>query len=73
MPKAWWKIPKIRSAYNLGNAYYRSGSYSKAAESFQKATGGPDLALREQSFYNLGNSLYKAGEWEKAVPAYERP
>ncbi len=62
----------LQAAYNLGDAYYRAGAYSKAAESFLKSSVSPDPQLREKSFYNLGNSLYRAGEWEKSIAAYEK-
>jgi Ca-activated chloride channel family protein len=50
-----------------GEAWYRSGDYGRAAQSWS-AEAGPDDAA---SHYNRGNALALAGELDAAIAAYD--
>ena len=58
--------------FNLGDALYKQGRFSEAAEEFKKtASGITDDSLRQaQSFYNLGNSLLKDQKFSESIDAY---
>ena len=55
--------------YNRGNAKFRIGNYSDAAEDYKKATLCE--AVMRDSWYNLGNAQVKLREYEKALTCYE--
>lgn len=58
--------------YNLGNTYYKTGDYQKAARMFADtaANGQPDLA--QKSYYNLGNVAYRRGKLQEAIQFFDR-
>jgi len=60
------------SGFNLGDALYKQGRFSEAAEEFKRAaTSSMDDSLKQaQSFYNLGNSLLKDQKFAESIDAY---
>ncbi|MEW6282693.1 MAG: tetratricopeptide repeat protein, partial [Candidatus Eremiobacterota bacterium] len=56
--------------YNLGLALARAGK-PEAAEQFEKALEGEDLALRARSAYNLGNLQFQQNKLEEAAKSYK--
>jgi len=60
------------SGFNLGDALYKQGRFSEAAEEFKRAaTGRTDDSLKQaQSFYNMGNSLLKDQKFAESIDAY---
>ncbi|MCP4112157.1 MAG: tetratricopeptide repeat protein [Desulfobacteraceae bacterium] len=57
--------------YNIGNAYYKTGDYDSAANSFKQALKSEDKRLRQKAYYNLGNSNFKKDDLENAIKNYE--
>jgi len=59
-------------AYNLGNAYYKSGLYSEAIqrhlETANLATTKPE---KHRAFHNLGNALMQQKQCKEAVEAFK--
>ena len=52
----------------VGEAFYRSGDYARAGQSWSQ----PDQAIeRADSHYNRGNAMAQAGEFEAAIAAYD--
>jgi len=51
-----------------GEAFYRSGDYVNAGQSWSQVKEGQDLA---DSHYNRGNSMAQTGEFEAAIAAYD--
>jgi len=60
------------SGFNLGDALYKQGRFSEAADEFKKTTSGitDDSLKQAQSFYNLGNSLLKDQKFDESIKAY---
>ncbi len=60
------------SGFNLGDALYKQGRFTEAANEFSRvSTGNETDTLRQaQSFYNLGNSLLKDKKYEESIKAY---
>src|SRR5665647_2126301 len=60
------------SGFNLGDALYKQGRFSEAAEEFKMAaTSSTDDSLKQaQSFYNMGNSLLKDQKFAESIDAY---
>jgi len=60
------------SGFNLGDALYKQGRYSEAADEFKRvASGSTDDSVKQaQSFYNLGNSLLKDQKFDESIKAY---
>lgn len=58
--------------FNLGDALYKQGRYSEAADEFAKAASASDDDRERQaeSFYNLGNSLLKEQKFGESIEAY---
>jgi len=61
-----------KSAFNLGDAYYKQGKFKEAAEQFQslthRATSKDTLS---KTYHNLGNSLLKTKKYQEGVDAYK--
>ncbi|MDQ3048715.1 MAG: tetratricopeptide repeat protein [Bacteroidota bacterium] len=61
-----------KSAFNLGDAYYKQEKYDEAAEQFQilthRATSKDTLS---KVYHNLGNALLKSKKYEASVNAYK--
>ena len=51
-----------------GEAFYRSGDFVNAGQSWSQAKQGQDLT---DSHYNRGNSMAQIGEFETAIAAYD--
>ena len=51
-----------------GEAFYRSGDYVNAGQSWSQTKQGQDLT---DSHYNRGNSMAQIGEFETAIAAYD--
>ncbi len=66
------KPSNTSGAYNLGNAYYKSGYYSEALlrhlESAKSATNKTD---KHQAFHNIGNALMQQKQCKEAVEAFK--
>lgn len=61
-----------KSAFNLGDAYYKQGKYEEAAEQFQLLTHRPSSKdTLSKAYHNLGNSLLKTKKYEEGVNAYK--
>jgi Ca-activated chloride channel family protein len=60
------------SGFNLGDALYKQGRFSEAADEFIRvSSSSTDDSLKlAQSFYNLGNSLLKDQKFEESINAY---
>jgi tetratricopeptide (TPR) repeat protein len=60
------------SGFNLGDALYKQGRFSEAANEFNRVSSGSeeDSLKLAQSFYNLGNSLLKDQKFEESIRAY---
>lgn len=60
------------SGFNLGDALYKQGRFSEAANEFVSTSKGSeaDSMKQAQSFYNLGNSLLKDQKFEESIKAY---
>jgi tetratricopeptide (TPR) repeat protein len=71
--KAIEKDKELREApFNLGDALYKQGRFSEAAEQYQLSAGrSPDATTKAQSFYNLGNSLLKDKKYPESIGAYK--
>ncbi len=61
-----------KGSFNLGDAYYKQGKFSEAAEQFQmlthKASSKDTLS---KAYHNLGNSLLKEKKYQEGVDAYK--
>lgn len=71
--KAIEKDKELREApFNLGDALYKQGRFSEAAEQYQiAASRNADAATKAQSFHNLGNSLLKDKKYPESIAAYK--
>jgi tetratricopeptide (TPR) repeat protein len=60
------------SGFNLGDALYKQGRFSEAANEFIRTSKGSesDSMKQAQSFYNLGNSLLKDQKFDESIKAY---
>ena len=60
------------SGFNLGDALYKQGRFSEAANEFMRTSQGSeaDSMKQAQSFYNLGNSLLKDQKFDESIKAY---
>ena len=57
--------------YNIGNAYYKTGDFEAAAESYQEALDSAEGSLKQQTLYNLGNAAFRLGRYDEAIDHYE--
>ncbi len=61
--------PELR--YNLGNAYYRKGSFDKAIEEYGHALESViDESLKLKALGNLGNAHFQAGAYDQSIENY---
>lgn len=59
-------------AYNLGNAYYKSGLFSEAIQRhIETANIATTKTEKHQAFHNLGNALMQQKQCKEAVEAYK--
>lgn len=60
------------AVFNLGDALYKQGRFSEAANEFSKSasTNEDDVTKQAESFYNLGNSLVKEQKFDESIEAY---
>lgn len=69
--RALVKNPRsLKLRYNLGNTFYQTGEYEKAAVEFCGLTNVDNQELSLRSLYNMSTSLASLGEKEEAVQAY---
>lgn len=62
----------VAGAYNLGNSYYKKGSYDEALyRQVQAANNATDKAHKHKAFHNIGNILMKNDRCHEAVEAYK--
>jgi len=53
----------MKSHYNLANSLYRQGSFSKAAEAYEKAAAlAEDEYTKSKIYYNMGNAQLQHGD-----------
>ncbi len=60
-------------AFNLGNTYYKEGSFAESLKNFKSAAdkaSSPDL--QAHAFYNSGNALYRQEDLNKAGEFYKQ-
>jgi len=61
---------QARKEIEVGNFYFKKGSYKAAAGRYERATKWqPDLA---EAYYKLGQAREKLEQWEAAVEAYRK-
>jgi Flp pilus assembly protein TadD len=66
----WIDPDDAKAHYNLGNAYFESGKYKEAIESYKQAIRiNPDLA---EAHYNLGVAYSKSGMNKEAIESYKQ-
>lgn len=66
------KFPKSDIAhYDSGNALYKSGKFTEAAEEYRQALASENRVLRQKAYYNLGNTYLKLGDLEYAINSYK--
>jgi len=66
------KFPKSDIAhYDSGNALYKSGKFTEAAEEYRQALASENRVLRQKAYYNLGNTYLKMGDLEYAINSYK--
>lgn len=61
--------PTPAALYNQGNAFYSSGDYQGAIDSYQRALEAAEHAWLR---YNLGNAYFKDGQLGRAMIQYRR-
>lgn len=58
--------------FNLGDALYKQGKYSEAAEKFQDIISkDTPKDIKSQAYHNLGNSLLKSEKYQESIDAYK--
>jgi len=57
--------------YNLGNAFYRSGAFEKAAQAYYQAMARLNKDLKAGTHFNLGNAFLKQKETQHAIDQFE--
>ncbi|MBI5443170.1 MAG: tetratricopeptide repeat protein [Deltaproteobacteria bacterium] len=57
-------------AYDLGNAFYRTGRFEEALRSYAAVPATSPPRLRAWALYNMGNSAYRLGRYERASEYY---
>ena len=63
----WIDPDDAKAHYNLGNAYFESGKYKEAIESYKQAIRiNPDYA---NAHYNLDVAYDKLGMYEESIEA----
>lgn len=61
-----------QGAFNLGDALYKQGRYSEAAEQYGNAAAkAGDDALKAKAYHNLGNALLKEKKIPESIAAYK--
>ncbi|MFQ6042951.1 MAG: tetratricopeptide repeat protein [Candidatus Poribacteria bacterium] len=57
--------------YDLGNALYKRGKFTQAAEEYRRALASENRVLRQKAYYNLGNTYLKLGKLRYAINSYK--
>jgi len=57
--------------YNLGNAFYRSGVFDKAAQAYGQAIARLNKDLKAAAHFNLGNTFLKQNAPQQAIDQYK--
>jgi Ca-activated chloride channel family protein len=63
--------PSVESYYNIGVAYYKSGQYKKAIQTFSKIKTR-DKNIKQKLFYNMGNCAIQLKKYERAKIYYQQ-
>ena len=64
--------------YNIGNAYYKTGKFDEAVNSYKKSqemlkdNDQSKNSLRKDVSYNLGNAYYRQNNFKDAIAAYQK-
>jgi len=62
-----------RALFNLGDAQYKQGRFSEAANTFADLTGDKtNRQIQAKSYYNLGNALFSDKKIEESIDAYKK-
>ena len=62
----------VAGTYNLGNAYYKKGSFNEALYRHEQAAKSAiDKAEKHKAFHNIGNILMKNKQCKEAVEAFK--
>lgn len=72
--KALDKSPQsVKAAYNLGDAFYKQGNFSKADSTFSVVAGQQSLSNKNKAavYHNLGNSLLQGKKYGESIEAYK--
>lgn len=66
------KFPQSDIAhYDFGNALYKSGKFTEAAEEYRQTLASENRVLRQKAYYNLGNTYLKLGDLKYAINSYK--
>jgi tetratricopeptide (TPR) repeat protein len=57
--------------YDLGNAFYKRGKFTQAAEAYRRALASENRVLRQKAYYNLGNTYLQLSELKYAIESYK--
>ena len=57
--------------YDLGNALYKRGKFTQAAEEYRRALASENRVLRQKAKYNLGNTYLTLGKLRCAIDSYK--
>jgi len=58
--------------YNLASAYYKSGDFDKALETYETALNNTeDINFKSAVLYNMGNCAYRKGDSDLAMQYYK--
>jgi len=58
--------------YNLASAYYKSGDFDKALETYETALNNTeDINFKSAVLYNMGNCAYRKGDSDLALQYYK--
>lgn len=62
----------VAGVYNLGNSYYKNGSYQEAIYRYQQAVKSAETKQEKHKAYNnMGNALMQTKDYKLAVEAYK--
>ena len=72
--KALEKKKELREGvFNLGDAMYKQGRFSEAADQFRlAASNAPDATSRASAYHNLGNAMLKEKKLQESIEAYKQ-
>ncbi|MGB9746244.1 MAG: tetratricopeptide repeat protein [Bacteroidales bacterium] len=67
------KESSLRAKFNLGDAQYKQGRFSEAANTFTDLSGDKtNRQIQAKSYYNLGNALFNDKKIQESIEAYKK-